>query len=78
MTGVLKTAASQTSRVNIHVASAAAALDDYRAAGVNAAGILMNPCRQIQDLRAARDELDRAIAVATAANWPSEADYHAL
>ena len=37
-----------------------------------------SPCPGARTLRAAREELDRAIAIHTATNWPTPEDYHAL
>lgn len=78
MTEVLKTAASKTARVSAHARNATNALHDFREAGINAGGILMNPPRQLRDLQAARDELDQAIAIIAMTSWPNEVDYHAL
>lgn len=71
MTDPLENAARETKRVSGHVATAAMALNDFRAAGINGEGVLMNPFVQLRHLQAARDELDKAIAIVGATTWPA-------
>jgi hypothetical protein len=42
---------------------------------VNSLGILSNPSSRGSDLRIARDEIEKALQIIEATNWPTEADY---
>jgi hypothetical protein len=77
MTAVLAAAARSTTQILDLADRAAVAL---RGAGPrsNAAGVLSNPANFLDDLRAARELIDRAIVLHAGTNWPSESDYHAL
>ena len=44
----------------------------------NGAGVLADPGSYLGVLEAARELIDRAIALHGATNWPDQSDYHAL
>ena len=78
MTDILRAAAKATEEASQHVVNAKIAVDDFFTIGTNAAGVYTNPHAQLRDLEAARDELDKAMAIMQHTAWPSEGDYHAL
>ncbi len=77
ITAVLAAAARSTTQI-LHLADRAAVALRGEGPLSNAAGVLSNPANFLQDLRAARDLIDGAIALYAGTNWPSESDYHAL
>lgn len=44
---------------------------------VNAYGILVEPDKRGSDLRIARDEINKALSILEATNWPTDSDYDA-
>ena len=78
MTDILRAAAKATEEASQHVINAKIAVEDFFNIGTNAAGVYMNPPAQLRDLEAARDELNKAMAIMRGTAWPSEGDYHAL
>lgn len=78
MTEILRHAAHNTRIILDHADQARAALAGDGGARINAAGVLANPHDYPACLRAAREAIDRAIALHGATNWPDPSDYHAL
>ena len=71
MTDTLKKAAHATQVARAHVEDAAFDLEEFRQLGVNAYGILMNPHAQLRALRAAYDDLAKAIGALESTDWPT-------
>jgi hypothetical protein len=58
-----------TNQILEHVYRVHDALVDLRRHGISAEGVLMKPAFQISALKAAREELSKAIAIIERTNW---------
>jgi hypothetical protein len=58
-----------TEQVRAHVNRAHDALSDFQRDGINANGVLMRPSFQAASLKAAREELSKAIAIIERTKW---------
>lgn len=77
MTETLRQAGRNTEKV-VELMDRAVAVLHGDGGRINGAGILANPFNTLQDMKAARDLLDRAIALHEGTNWLNASDYHAL
>lgn len=78
MTETLRQAAHNTAAILEHADRARDLLAGDGRARVNGAGVLADPGDYRRALEAARELIDRAIALHVSTNWPDESDYHAL
>jgi hypothetical protein len=77
MTDTIKAAAHATAQILAETRDARLLLAGDCSA-VNALGILQQAEGYLTEMTAAREAIDRAIAIHVATNWPSSSDYHAL
>ncbi len=78
MTETIQKAAHNTALILGHADRARELLAGDGAPRSNGAGVLANPRDYLAALRAARELIDRAIALHDTTNWPAPSDYHAL
>jgi hypothetical protein len=62
-----------TDQVREHVNRAQDAIHDFRRDGISAEGVLMKPVFQAAALKAAREELSKAIAIIERTKWERSA-----
>jgi len=77
MTQMLRTAARNTAQI-LELTARAGGLLQGDGRRCNMVGVLDIPANLLDDLKGARELIERAIALHTSTTWPSPADYHAL
>jgi hypothetical protein len=77
MTETLRTAARNTAQI-VDLAERASWMLQGDGRRCNEAGVLASPANMLDDLKAARELIQRAITLHGATGWPAPADYHAL
>ncbi len=77
MTAKINAAEATTTRVEEHALRAAQLLKEGVDGQIilNAYGIFIDPRKRRSELRIAREEIDKALALIEATSWPSDADY---